>query len=99
MITVAALSEPDLRKIFEPPVRRDVCGRDVAMVIENGLRAGELEVKLFARRVGEQKILGKKRIIHSIGGEVGLLRIHNAGKNFGQVVRPCFLLCGSYAAS
>jgi hypothetical protein len=53
MIPVAALSEPDLSQVFEASVVGDVCRRDMAMVIENGLRLSELEIQLFAGAIGE----------------------------------------------
>jgi hypothetical protein len=53
MIPVAALSEPDLSEVFESPIACDVCRRDMAMVIENGLRLSELEIQLFASAIGE----------------------------------------------
>ena len=64
MISVAALSEPDLSQVFEAPIAGDVSRRDVAMIIEDGLCLSELEIQPFAGAVREQKILGKKGVIH-----------------------------------
>ena len=51
MIAVSTLSEPDLSQVFESPVDCNVCWKDVAMIIEDGLGLSEFEVQLFARSV------------------------------------------------
>jgi len=57
--------EPDLRKVLELPVARDLVRREVAVVVEDRLRRRVPGVELARRGAAEQVVVGKK----GLGGQ------------------------------
>ena len=49
--------QPDLEQVFELPVFRDVLRRNVAVIIKDRFRLGELVIQPARRFVAEQKIV------------------------------------------
>ena len=70
MVPVTALGQPDPGQVFEASVTGDIARRKMAMVIENRLGLGELELQLFSGTVREQKILGQEGSVHGCAARV-----------------------------
>src|SRR6516162_9353797 len=64
MVPVTALGQPDPGQVFEASVACDIGWWKMAMVIENRLGLGELEIQFFSCTVREQKILGQEGSVH-----------------------------------
>ena len=52
--------QPDLEQIGEPPIFSNVAGRKMTVIVEDGLRSGELMIKTPGSIVRQKKIFGEE---------------------------------------